>query len=697
MDEILDIDGLPLQTFARALRPLRMVSRSEGLKVVVNSILLAGPAIADVLLVMLLFLIIFSILGVQLFKNSINRCTCMEWCPDRRYRPGSVAAEGKPMEFLCQGSCPAAPLHARTCRWERHPYWSFDNTALALLTLFEVSTLELWMDVMWLVVDGKSDGEGPAYDNQPLAVLFFIIFLFLMSFFILNLFVGVVIDKFTSVRNEMLGLSVLTDRQREWIATQRMLLKVKPRPLLTVPDSTWRQLVLQLISCREFEWIIMGLIISNIIMMCTTFHGSSDGLQRMQDNANLVFVCIFAAEAVVKMYALHPKVYFSTAWDTFDFVVVFGSVLQIAFSGIGIDATLLRMVRVARIFRLVKSMKSLRKLFFTLVMSLPSLAHIGVMLLLLFFVYAVAGMALFGDIQIHGNPELLGMSSDVNFENFYLAMVMLFRISTGESWNILMHDCFSGARCAEPPHKHECGNTAVAVGFFVSFMIIGSFVFVNLFIAVIIEKLFESEEDDSGDLNVTSQDLDNFVEAWARIAPDGSYYIPTIFLPALLADVEPPLGFAGEVMRKSTLIHCVANLGIRDHGGKVHFVETLWRLAAMVAGADMRPVAKSSFLKNINQMVLRAWPLPVTKDRCQDGVLYLAAQVIVTSRFQSLWRARQFRATFFSGCNAGYQVYQTYTSVATGSRSRWQGSGSSWQGRGDYNFRCSEQGQSRSQ
>jgi len=295
----------------------------------------------------------------------------------------------------------------------------------------------------------------------------------------------------------------------------------------------------------------------------------------------------------------------------------------------------------------VKSMRGLRKLFVTLVNSLPSLLHVGVMLLLLFFVYAVAGMALFGDIQIYGNPDLSAMSSDVNFENFYIAMMMLFRISTGEAWNNLMHDCFYGARCAEPPHDPVCGSTFQAVVYFISFMVIGSFVFVNLFIAVIIEKLFESEsqEDSTGDMSIMAHDLDSFIEAWSRIAPDGSDYIPTVFLPALLQDVNPPLGFKGEIMRKSAVIRLVARLGIRDHDGKVNFFETLWRLAAMVVGVDMRDVASFQFLRDIDKMVIRKWPLP--NNRGHGGVLFLAAQVIVAMRVQALWRSKRAKRKLF--------------------------------------------------
>lgn len=638
----------------RALRPLRMVSRSEGLKVVVNSIMLAAPAILDVLLVHVLFLVIFSILGVQLFKNTFYRCSCMEWCPERILDPSAAVAAAQPESRLCQGLCPSAPAHASACVWERHPIWSFDNVAFALLTLFEVSTLERWPEVMWLAVDGQSDSEGPEYNKNPIVVLFFISFLFVMSFFILNLFVGVVIDKFTEVRNEMLGHQLLSDVQLQWIQTQKKLLSVKPRPLVTPADDRWRQLALQLIATGEFEFIIMGLIIANVIVMCTTMYGASPGLRRIQDSANYVFIVCFASEAAIRIYALRPVLYFGNSSNLFDFVIVCGSIVSdVTADGGYVDATVLRVFRVARIFRLVKSLKSLRKLFKTLVMSLPSLGHIGIMLLLLFFVYAVAGMALFGDIQIEGNWELHSMSKDVNFSSFYIAMTLLFRASTGETWNGIMHDCFSGARCAEPPHEAACGNTVVAIVFFISFMIIGSFVFVNLFVAVIIEKLFENSQDGDDDHNhdhslpgISEANLESFVEAWARLAPKAQHFIPTTKLPELLLNVDPPLGFKGQVMRKGVMIRLLARLGIHDHDGKVHFAEVLWRLASMVAGADMRNVTHIDVTRNLDKRILRAMPLPsrqALRDRAISGfmVVHLAADTLVAVRVQSLWRARK--------------------------------------------------------
>jgi len=635
----------------RALRPLRMVSRNEGMKAVVLSIFMGIPAMLDVVIVMLLFLGMFSILGVQLFKNQFARCSCQEWCPEKKYNSFGRFANVSPSQ-LCSGICQAAvragaPTRERTCSWGNHQQWNFDNVVYAALTLFEVSTLEMWPSVMWMAIDGQKD-QGPEYNANSTAAMFFLLFLFFMSFFILNLFVGIVIDKFQVVRNKMNGLAVLNEAQLRWIKTQRMLVKIRPRPLLVPPDSKWRQLALQLISLREFEVAILGMIIANTLVLCTTYYQSPAGVGTIQENANSVFLAVYSVEALLKVAALHPRLYFMDPWNIFDLSLVVGSLFsvlaQYTYGNDALDATVLRIFRIARLFRLIKSLKSLRVLAYTLVKSLPSLVNVGTMLFILFFVYAVAGMALFGDIQIEGNMELKHMSQDVNFASFYMAACMLFRMSTGESWNGIMHDCFSGARCAEPPHAPNCGNTAMAIIYFVSFMLVGSFVFINLFIAVIIEKHFDNLENSVGDVAVSEADAEQFVAAWSRLSPTGHSYMPTELLPQLLQSVNPPLGFRGEVISNTRTLQILRGLGIRDHGGYVHFAETLWRLASMVVGTDMRPVSTYEVVQSLDDHVIRRLPAP--RNAKMGSVMYDAAHVAACLKVQSRWRANKARAHF---------------------------------------------------
>lgn len=124
-----------------------------------------------------------------------------------------------------------------------------------------------------------------------------------------------------------------------------------------------------------------------------------------------------------------------------------------------IDTIILRCFCAARMLRLGKSLAPPQKQFGTLVMCLLSPKNVGAMLPLLFNVYAVAGMALCSDVQIEGNVNLPFMNANVNFGSFYLLMVMLFRMNTGELWNGIMHDCFSGARCLLPALGKMCSQT----------------------------------------------------------------------------------------------------------------------------------------------------------------------------------------------------------------------------------------------
>jgi len=81
---------------------------------------------------------------------------------------------------------------------------------MAMLTLFEVSGLEMWPDYMYLAIDAVGPGKAPERNNNPLVSIYFVFFIFFTTFFIMNLFVGVIIDKFYQVKNEINGSYFLT-------------------------------------------------------------------------------------------------------------------------------------------------------------------------------------------------------------------------------------------------------------------------------------------------------------------------------------------------------------------------------------------------------------------------------------------------------------------------------------------------------
>lgn len=165
----------------RALRPLRMVSRNEGLKTVVTSVMRSMPAVGNVILISLLFYLIFGILGVIFFKGAFYTCT----------DPNIENQDD------CEGMYIDPNSGVIVERDWRNSDFHFDNVAMSMLTLFEVSTLEMWPDYMYLAIDSRGPGLAPKRDSRPAAAIFFMVFIFCTTFFIMNLFVGVVIEQFT--------------------------------------------------------------------------------------------------------------------------------------------------------------------------------------------------------------------------------------------------------------------------------------------------------------------------------------------------------------------------------------------------------------------------------------------------------------------------------------------------------------------
>ena len=162
-------------------------------------------------------------------------------------------------------------------------------------------------------------------------------------------------------------------------------------------------------------------------------------MSRVLDLCNNLFLAVFALEAVLKILAF-GRAYFKDEWNLFDIIILLitiGSTTLDALSvvSIGKSASVIRSLRVGRLLRLIRKAKSLRVIFSTLITTLPSMANIGALLLLIVFVYAVLGMNLFGYLRPQTN-----INYNANFNTFGISFMTLLRCSTGEGWNDLMSD-----------------------------------------------------------------------------------------------------------------------------------------------------------------------------------------------------------------------------------------------------------------
>ena len=124
---------------------------------------------------------------------------------------------------------------------------------------------------------------------------------------------------------------------------------------------------------------------------------------------------------MLKMVGFGLKQYFSVGWNRFDFILVVLSLSSMAVPG-GNIATLFRVFRVARVIRLLRGFKSVMQLIKTLVVSAPSLANVGAILSLVYFIFALVAMNVFGTVK---EGEFL--NEDANFSGFFISMLTLFR------------------------------------------------------------------------------------------------------------------------------------------------------------------------------------------------------------------------------------------------------------------------------
>ena len=224
----------------RCLRPLRMINRNEGMKIIITAVIDSLAVNLGVLSLAFMLLLIFGILGVALFAGQFQFCTCSHVFLDRNGwgfpLEQIAAAKGapgglQPIQVVTRGQCvgehrannetiygidPAWPDAIAKCVWELPPY-HFDNTWEAIMALFTCSTLAGWTDIMERGLDMVGVDRQPVYFNSWYFAIYFISFVFVMAFFITNLFIGVLID---FIRHSN-GSALVTEEQQKWIDTQR--------------------------------------------------------------------------------------------------------------------------------------------------------------------------------------------------------------------------------------------------------------------------------------------------------------------------------------------------------------------------------------------------------------------------------------------------------------------------------------------
>lgn len=195
-----------------------------------------------------------------------------------------------------------------------------------------------------------------------------------------------------------------------------------------------------------------------------------------------------------------------------------------------------------RLIKLLARGEGIRTLLWTFVKSFQALPYVALLIVMLFFIYAVIGMQIFGKIGLENDDSEISRNN--NFQSFPQAVLALFRCATGENWQEVMLSCanLDSVKC-DPRAKEEpdalCG-TSFAYAYFISFYILCSFLIINLFVAVIMDNFDYLTRDWS---ILGPHHLDEFIRLWSEYDPDAKGRIKHLDVVTLLRKINPPLGF----------------------------------------------------------------------------------------------------------------------------------------------------------
>uniref|UniRef100_A0A8C4M278 Voltage-dependent N-type calcium channel subunit alpha n=1 Tax=Equus asinus asinus TaxID=83772 RepID=A0A8C4M278_EQUAS len=616
-----DINTIKSLRVLRVLRPLKTIKRLPKLKAVFDCVVNSLKNVLNILIVYMLFMFIFAVIAVQLFKGKFFYCT----------------DESKELERDCRGQYldyEKEEVEAQPRQWKKYDF-HYDNVLWALLTLFTVSTGEGWPMVLKHSVDATYEEQGPSPGYRMELSIFYVVYFVVFPFFFVNIFVALIIITFQEQGDKVMSECSLEKNERaciDFAISAKPLTRYMPQNKQSFQYKTWTFVV-----SPPFEYFIMAMIALNTVVLMMKFYDAPYEYELMLKCLNIVFTSMFSMECVLKIIAFGVLNYFRDAWNVFDFVTVLGSITDILVTEIAnnfINLSFLRLFRAARLIKLLRQGYTIRILLWTFVQSFKALPYVCLLIAMLFFIYAIIGMQVFGNIALDDDTSI---NRHNNFRTFLQALMLLFRSATGEAWHEIMLSCLSNQACDEHANASECGSD-FAYFYFVSFIFLCSFLMLNLFVAVIMDN-FEYLTRDSSILG--PHHLDEFIRVWAEYDPAACCRIHYKDLYSLLRCIAPPVGLGKSCPRRLAYKRLVRmNMPISNEDMTVHFTSTLMALIRTALEIKLAPAGTkqhqcdaelrkeiSSVWANLPQKTLDLLVPPHKPDEMTVGKVYAALMI----------------------------------------------------------------------
>ncbi|KAM7412341.1 hypothetical protein PAMA_022023 [Pampus argenteus] len=419
-DNVLDI--VKVLRLLRVLRPLRVIKRAPRLKLAVEALIASVKPITNIILICSIFFFFFGILGVQLFKGKFYHCV------------------GRDIRAITNKSeCLSSDY-----RWERKTF-NFDNLPQALMSLFVMYSKDGWVNIMYDGLDAVGVHKQPVRNHNSWMLIFFISFM-IVSIFLLDMFISIMVDTFHECQQ----------KQR-------------------------RNVILPTEGGDEDQ----------------ANRGEAGLHMQLTEYSYYVFTAIHIVEVLLKIVSFGALRFMKNRWNLLDVAVVVVSIVSIFFTemkmvgAIPVNPNILRVCRVLRLTQVLKA-KKIRVLLETIMKMLSQVGNLCLLFTFFFLIYAALGVELFGKMDCTDDHPCLGLHRHSNFTHFGMALLTLYRVCTGDNWSGVLRDTLRECQ----PGNHYCVSFLFWVSpiFFTSFVIIAQFVLVNLVVAAIMQALQDSNK-----------------------------------------------------------------------------------------------------------------------------------------------------------------------------------------------------------
>ncbi|THU96001.1 hypothetical protein K435DRAFT_778779 [Dendrothele bispora CBS 962.96] len=505
----------------KALRALRLITLFNSMRMAFQSLIISGASrILDAAVLAILYIIPYAVWGLNIFAGYMKECNdgdasgmndCVNEYQNSIFEDGQFAF---PVPRVWTDPSPSTTF-------------SFDNFRSSLLILFEIVSLEGWIDVMNQATSIAGKNQQPDTNVAEWNALFFLFYHLVGGVVILTLFVSIIIANFSS----RTGTAFLTQPQKEWIDLQKLFKRQKPsRRPKTTPTNAIRKWCFDRAIHKHGWWSrsMTFLFVLHVLVLMTQTYSTSNIADTLRNDFFLVITCIYIIDVVVRLVGLGWTSFRANGWNLFDILVTAGSFFTTLIVRFGrenfVVEQLQKLFLVSIAFKLVQRTDSLNKLFKTAVASLPAILSLLVLWFIFFMFFAILYVEVFG-LTKWGNAE----TRSQNYSTVGSALVMLAFMSTGEGWNQYMHNyarvyplCTNSSDNQE---ASDCGSVGWAFTLFIAWNILSMYIFVNLFTGVVVDSFSYVFQTSGGSKSITREQMRGFKKVWAEYANPKTGYL----------------------------------------------------------------------------------------------------------------------------------------------------------------------------